>query len=181
MAKYCSKCGKAIPDGEEKCPACHADEPSRDDAALFTRMTAETEVWKEPQQPGKKRRKKRAIRKLRSMRERLLLYAAAVLLVAATVFVITYTQPYSKVMRELRHERYDSAAAIYMENYPDGSSADGKIEKLILKKADEVCTSYENGHIDTEEAESAFAGLYALGLAGEIGRASCRERVFRAV
>ena len=85
MAKYCSKCGRALPDGVEICPDCHASGAEKDDAALFTRMTAETEVWKDTSIPEKREKRRK---KIYSMRERLMLYLAAVLLVIFTAFII---------------------------------------------------------------------------------------------
>lgn len=165
MAKYCSKCGKTLPDGVEICDSCHAKEDVRDDAALFTRMTAQTEIWKEPEQPGKRRKRKKRIKKIYSMKERLLLYFGAVVLVAVTAFIMIYTQPYSKVIRELKRDNYDTAVSVYAENYLEkGSSADGRIGKLLAEKAGEICDRYAAGTIDEEQAEIWFSGLYAFGL-----------------
>jgi len=44
MAKFCVKCGKALPDGIEICSECNVA-TQENEAALFTRMTSETEVW----------------------------------------------------------------------------------------------------------------------------------------
>ena len=80
MAKYCAKCGKALPDGEELCPDCHV--PAQEtDAALFTRMTAETEVWKEDD--GGKKPKRVRPKATRSQKQKLLYGAAALLAVLA--------------------------------------------------------------------------------------------------
>ena len=56
MAKYCIKCGKALPEGTEICPVCNQAADAASDAALFTRITAETEIWKETEN-GKKPKK----------------------------------------------------------------------------------------------------------------------------
>ena len=46
MAKYCVKCGKALPDGVEVCPECSAAAaPEEKEAALFTHMTPDAAVW----------------------------------------------------------------------------------------------------------------------------------------
>ena len=45
MAKYCVKCGKALPDGVEICPDCNAAAAQEEkEAALFTHMTSDAEV-----------------------------------------------------------------------------------------------------------------------------------------
>ena len=56
MAKYCVKCGKALPDGVEICPECNAAAAQEKEAALFTHMTPDAEVWKTAE-PVKERRK----------------------------------------------------------------------------------------------------------------------------
>ena len=47
MAKYCAKCGKTLPDGVEICPTCTSGDSNVGAAALFTRLTSETEIWKD--------------------------------------------------------------------------------------------------------------------------------------
>jgi hypothetical protein len=59
MAKYCVTCGKTLPDGVEICPSCSTP-ATESDAALFTRITADTEVWKEPEDKRKKPRRRRS-------------------------------------------------------------------------------------------------------------------------
>lgn len=162
MAKYCSKCGRTLPDGVEKCPVCHSEESEKLEAALFTQMTAETEIWKEAQ-TEKKRPK---VRRKPGRRERLTLYGAAVLLVALTAFIIIFTQPASKVERAIKAGDYDRAFSIYSEKLmgQGKASSDASIGRLLEKKASELCDGFERGEVEEESAERVFASLYSFGL-----------------
>lgn len=161
MAKYCSKCGRVLPEGKEKCPVCHPEEEGSD-AALFTRMTAETEVWKEAPKPGGGRK---IAKRIRSSREKLALYSGAVLLVAITAFIIIFTQPASVVKRAVKSEDYDKAFTVYSEKLLGKSeAADSSIGKLLYEKAQLLCTEFEQGEISEAEAENTFSKLYAFGL-----------------
>lgn len=162
MAKYCSKCGKALPDGVDVCPDCHGREEKRDGAALFTKMTAETEVWKEEPKPGKTRKQ---LGKLISMKERLMLYLAAVLLVIFTVFVIDYTQPVTRASRAIAAGDYDKAMSIYTEKLAEKPESKlGRLGRALEAKAGEICDEYGSGEITARRAEELFAGLYAFGI-----------------
>ena len=92
MAKYCVKCGKALPDGVEICPDCNAAAAQEREAALFTHMTPDAEVWKaaEPVKQHKQKAKKIGSRK----RTAGFYIAAAVLVIAAAVLLI-FGQPSS--------------------------------------------------------------------------------------
>lgn len=161
MAKYCSKCGRALPEGVEKCPVCHAQE-GESEAALFTQITAQTEVWKDPEQPEKERAKRG---KKPGARVKLLIYAGAVLLVALTAFVIIFTQPGSRIKRAIRSGDYEKAASLYNEKYVDeGRKADASIGQALEKKAEELCLAYESEELGESETESQFASLYSFSL-----------------
>lgn len=165
MAKYCSKCGRALPEGVEICPDCHGADNTKDDAALFTRITAETEVWKDTTQPEKREKRRK---KMYSMRERLMLYLAAVLLVIFTVFIIYYTLPSSRVVRAIDGERFDKAMLLYTEKLADkGEEKNARVAKALVAKAESICRRYESGELEREDGETLFAGLYAFGIAGE--------------
>lgn len=163
MAKYCVKCGKTLPDGVEICSECNARAGQADDAALFTRMTAETEVWKESTDQTKKRRRAKIIR---SNRQRILLYAGAVLLVAFTVFIIVFTLPSSGVVRALNGGEYDKALSLYMEKLSDEPGRSERIDKAILKAAERTITAFAADELSVDEAEKAFAAL--LGFGGDV-------------
>ena len=160
MAKYCSKCGKTLPDGVEVCPDCHG---AGDEAALFTRIGADTEIWKDDSEPKKKKPRKKI--KPRT-RDRLVFGGAAVLLVAAIVFVILYMQPLARVRRAVRAGEYDRALTIYTEKIAgrDKTAAEDKLGAFLVKTAGELCDKFEAGEIEPSEAETAFDGLYAFGL-----------------
>ena len=82
MAKYCVKCGKTLPDGVEICPDCNAAAAQEREAALFTHMTSDAEVWKAAEPVKQKpKREHKAFRNA-------WLYLAGVLLVAAAVILI---------------------------------------------------------------------------------------------
>lgn len=163
MAKYCSKCGKALPDGVEICSECNAKAEQADDAALFTRMTAETEVWKESTDQTKKRRR---VKMIRNNRQRLLLYAGAVLLVAFTVFIIVFTLPSSGVVRALNGGEYEKALSLYMEKLSDEPERSARIDKALLKAADRTVAAFAADELSVDEAEKTFAAL--LGFGGDV-------------
>lgn len=161
MAKYCSKCGQALPEGVEKCPVCHAGE-GESEAALFTQITAQTEVWKNDEQPEKKRAGRR---RKPGARAKLLIYTCAVLLVALTAFVIIFTQPGSRIKRAIHSGNYEKAASLYNEKYVDeGRQADASIGQTLEDKAEELCLAYENEELSESEIESQFDSLYSFNL-----------------
>ena len=85
MAKYCVKCGKTLPDGVEICPDCNAAAAQEREAALFTHMTSDAEVWKAAEPVKQKpKREHKAFRNA-------WLYLAGVLLVAAAVILRAVT------------------------------------------------------------------------------------------
>lgn len=162
MAKYCSQCGRALPEGVEKCPVCHAQEEPGSEAALFTQISAQTEVWKDPSQPEKKRAK---IRRKPGTREKLLIYTGAVLLVALTAFVIIFTQPGTRIKRAIRSGDYEKAVSVYTEKYLDqGRTADDSIGRALEKKAQELCLAFENEELKENEVERQFDSLYSFDL-----------------
>ena len=107
MAKYCVKCGKALPEGVEICPDCHTSAAQEREAALFTHMTPDAEVWKSPEPVKQKpRRSRSAIRNL-------WIYLAGALLIAAAVILIVLGQPAARVARALNRGYIESARQIY--------------------------------------------------------------------
>ena len=158
MAKYCDKCGKALPEGVEICPDCNR-EAAETEAALFTRITAETEVWKD--EKVKPERPKRT----RSQKEKIGAALAAVLVLAFLVFAIAFTRPAPRVARAVRQGDYDRAVEIYWssEKLTTGERV-AAIDKAMLKEAEELCSLFAAQQI---EADAAAAGLSKLGTLGD--------------
>ena len=141
MAKFCSKCGRTLPDGVEVCPDCHG---AGDEAALFTRIGADTEIWKDDNQPKKKKpRKKLGPR----TRDRLVFGGGALLLVAAIVFVILYMQPLPRVKRAVRAGEYDRALTLYTEKIAgrDKTTVEDRLGHFLAMTSQELCDKYETG------------------------------------
>ena len=158
MAKYCSKCGKSLPDGVDICPDCHAPEADGQDAAPFTRISAETEVWKDDSH--KKRRLNAP-----GVRERLALYGAAVLLLAAAVLIFVLTQPAFQIRWAMRAGDYERALSIYSDKLAQrGSSAEPMIGDMIVAEAEALCDGFEAGTVDGADVEADFEIFYAFGL-----------------
>ena len=158
MAKYCDKCGKALPEGVEICPDCNK-EAAETEAALFTRITAETEVWKD--EKAKPERPKRT----RSEKEKIGAVLAAVLVLAFLVFSIAFTRPAPRVARAVRQGDYDRAVEIYWnsEKLTTGERVPS-IDKAMLKEAEELCAQFAAQQI---EADAAATGLSKLGTLGD--------------
>lgn len=163
MAKYCSKCGRALPEGIEICPMCHAEGNDSREAALFTQMTAETEIWKEAPKPPKK-----PLLRKPEAKERAMLYSLALVLLAVAAFVILYNQPGIKVRRAIEDGAYEKALAVYNEKIlGQGTRAEAAIGKRLTEKAEELYLAYEKETCDADRAEQDFAAIYAFGLKPE--------------
>ncbi len=161
MAKYCSKCGRALPEGVEICSICHGTKSSESDAALFTSMTAETEVWKEVPAPGKGAAAKRRYLN----KEKMILYIAAVLLTVITAFVVMRTMPSSVVKRAVSEGDYNKAFSVYSEKLLGKNGAvDKELAVMLHEKAQLLCEDFRAGEIDEQQAEDTFRQLYSFGL-----------------
>ena len=159
MAKYCAKCGKVLPDGVEICPDCHVA-ATEDGAALFTRMTAETEVWKTPAEAKKKERPKRT----QIQKQTLAYVIAAVAIVVVAVCLILYVQPANRVARALRAGQYDRAMELYWSEKSLASGAhDEQIGREVLRSAERVLDAFANHEMGAEEAASALSRMGTLG------------------
>lgn len=158
MAKYCDQCGKALPDGVEVCPACNVP-ATQTDAALFTRLTSEPEVWKAP---GEKERKPRRAR-TRAQKERLGFGIAAVVVLAFLAFAILFTRPVPRVLRAVRAGDYDRAVEIYWGSGSLAEKGSERIERAILKEAQVICDDYAAGTVSADDAASALSRLGSLG------------------
>lgn len=159
MTKYCAKCGKALPEGVEICPICGPD-VREDDAALFTRMTAETEVWKSPEPV--KQRKVRA-KKLRGSQTALLAGVVGVAAIAAVVLILL-SQPASRVVRAIRGGDYEKAYAIYWNSASlHSGDRNEKIDAAIMEAARSLCSSFASHEIEADDAASKLSLLGGFG------------------
>ena len=162
MAKYCVKCGKALPDGVEICPECNAAAAQERDAALFTHMTSDAEVWKTAE-PVKQRRRK--TRKPRSVRRTAGFYIAALILVAAAAVLIIFGQPASRVARALREGDIDRALQIYWSTSRlyESETRSEKIDSAIMEAAEKICAQYADHTLDADTAATKLAQLGTFG------------------
>lgn len=159
MAKYCIKCGKALPEGVEKCPDCHAAAQPGNDAALFTMMTAETEVWKDS---GEEERKREMARRIRSNKKKIAIGSVSAVVVAAAVFLVLFLQPGAKVARALDKGEYERARSLYSEKLAD-SEPSGQVQKALVQAAESVLEDFSNHELDEAQARSAMGTLSAFG------------------
>ena len=155
MSKYCANCGRLLPEGVEVCPDCHI-EGVENEAAPFTKITADTEVWKEE----KPVRKKKPLSQFRPI-----LYAlAALVAVAAAVALIITLQPANRVRRAMEAGNYDQALEMY---WADGSLSAGEgsasVRSAALDVAGNVLEQYKNHEIDADAAASALSKLGSFG------------------
>ena len=159
MTKYCARCGKALPEGVEICPICGPD-IREDDAALFTRMTTETEVWKNPE-PVKQRK----VRVRRPQGRRIGLLAAVIGVAAvAAVVLILLSQPAARVVRAIRSGDYEKAYAIYWNSSSLRSGErNEKVDAEIMKAARLLCDSFANHEIEADDAASKLSLLGGFG------------------
>ncbi len=161
MAKYCVKCGKALPDGVEICPDCNATAAQEKEAALFTHMTPDAEVWK-PAEPVKQRRR---AKRPRSARRTAFFYAMAAVLVIAAAVLIIFGQPASRVARALNRGEIDRALQIY-RNTPRLSGNEQRsetVDKAIMAAAESICAQYANHTMDADTAATKLAQLGSFG------------------
>ena len=161
MARYCTKCGKHLPDGVESCPECGGS-VREDGAALFTRISAETEGWKE--EPHKKIRPKRT----RTQQQTAAYTAAAVAVVALAICLILYIQPVNRLKRALERGEYDRAVEIYWSN---SSLAEGKqddeLTQPLLDAASSVRDAYARHEIQADDAATTLGKLGTFGSGAE--------------
>ncbi len=159
MAKYCVKCGKTLPDGVEVCPDCNAAAAQEREAALFTHMTSDAEVWKAAE-PVKQKPKRDG-----KLFRNAWIYLAGALLVAAAVILILVGQPASRVARALRAGEIDRALSIYWSTPRLYESAERsqKVDKAIMDAAETICTQYANHELDADTAASRLAQLGTFG------------------
>ena len=157
MARFCANCGKAIEDGVELCPDCGGP-VTEDGAALFTRMTAETEVWQTPAE------KKERPKPTRSQKQLLGYIAAAIAVVVAAVCLILYIQPVNRVVRAIRDGNYDRAMETYWGNTALASGRDdAPIQRAAKSAAERVVDAFARHELSADEAAGALGKLGTLG------------------
>ena len=161
MAKYCVKCGKPLPDGTDVCPDCNAAAAQEKEAALFTHMSSDAEVWKSPE-PVKERKK---TQKSRSAQRNAFLYSLAAVLVVAAAVLLIFGQPASRVARALRGGDIDRALQIYWSTPRLNESAkrSEKVDQAIMAAAESICAQYAEHTLDADTAASKLAQLGTFG------------------
>ena len=159
MAKYCVKCGKTLPDGVEICPDCNAAAAQEREAALFTHMTPDAEVWKTAEPV--KQKPKRVRKALRNI----WIYVAGLLLVAAAVILILFGQPAARVARALRSGDIDRALQIYWSTprLYESEERSEQIDKAIMEAAQSLCDQYADHTMDADTAAGKLAQLGTFG------------------
>ena len=157
MAKYCIKCGKALPEGVEICPECNAAAAQEREAALFTHMSPDAEVWKTAE-PVKQKPKRAGLRSA-------WLYLAGALLVAAAVILIMMGQPASRVARALNRGDIDSALRIYWSTprLCESEERSRKVDDAIMAAAQKICDQYADHTMDADTAAGKLAQLGSFG------------------
>lgn len=162
MAKYCVQCGARLPDGVEICPDCNIA-AQESDAALFTRMTAETEVWKEPESGRKKARRVRKVRSAAQTKKlSIAVFASAALIVI--LIVVFLAQPSERIGRALRAGEYDRAAEIYWsQSEARLANRSSAIDKKLLKAAETICAQFAARELDADTAAANLAKLGGFG------------------
>lgn len=159
MAKYCIKCGRQLPKGTEVCPDCAAEMRERD-AALFTKMTAETEIWKDTE-PVKQKRPRVVISI--NNRRTLFMGAAALLVLIAAVTLFLLFRPAARVARAIRGGEFQRAYELYWSSASLAGERVPTIDKAILTAADGLCTQFADNQIDADTAASQLSLLGGFG------------------
>lgn len=159
MAKYCAKCGKALPEGVEVCPDCNVAATQEREAALFTHMSPGAEVWKTPEPVDQ--RPKRAPKALRNV----WIYLAGALLVAAAVILLLLGQPASRIARALGKGDIDRALEIYWSTprLNESEERNRKVDEAIMAAAQRLCDQYAGHELDAETAAEKLAQLGTFG------------------
>ncbi len=159
MAKYCVKCGKALPEGVEICPDCNALGQSEADAALFT-LLSNAEIWRESDEDEKKKRER--ARKRHQNRKKTTVAVIAAVLALAIAFLVLFFLPVSQVQRALDKGDYEGALAVWSEKLSDSEPSE-RTEAKLLSSARQVLLSLAAREISNEEARSAMATLGTFG------------------
>jgi|GEM_PF-1643890 len=165
MARYCEKCGKPIPDKAKVCPKCY-DQPSQEDeAALFTRVSDETEVWRTPEPSASKFKK--TIKYFSSIKKQLIIGSATVVVALLAVVITVSSLPSSRIDRALKTKDYSTALSIFTDSTISSNSDNNRVEKSVLKSADQICDELAKHEITFEEASAAFKVLEDFGIGND--------------
>jgi len=157
MAKYCAKCGKTLPDGVEVCSACSGEDNSRSAAAPFTRLTSETEVWKDNSQSAKRRT---PIKERYSTNKLVVLTTIVVVLIlGALSFVMT--RPAVRVRTALNSENYEKALSVFNESF-SANDVPAIVSRKLQKTASETYSALMEGTITAEDGEAVFERLFSF-------------------
>lgn len=160
MAKYCVKCGKALPEGVEICPDCNAVGQNEADAALFTMLTSNAEIWRESGEDEEKKRQR--AERVRKNKSKIIIGCVAGVLALAVAFLVLFNLPVSKVVRALDNGEYGEALAIYSEKLADSEPSE-RTQGKLLAAAESVLASLAAREISDSEAEEAMDSLRGFG------------------
>ncbi len=160
MAKYCVKCGKALPEGVEICPDCNAVGQNEADAALFTMLTSNAEIWRESSEDIERQRQ-RAQRRQKN-KGKIIIACVAAVLALAIAFTVLFFLPVSRMQRHLDRGEYAEALAVYSEKLSDSELSGRSLDKL-LAAAERVTATLETREISDAEAETAMDSLRGFG------------------
>ncbi|MCQ2406260.1 MAG: NPCBM/NEW2 domain-containing protein [Oscillospiraceae bacterium] len=158
MAKFCTKCGKALPKGSETCPECSAF-LAREGAALFTQISHETESWKDTSAEEKKEKR---IKKIKNNKLYILICIAAVIFAVGVGFLIYYTSASSALVRTIQSGDYEAAREKFISSFNPDDHFSG-IDNAILEAGKKILADYRSGEITRAEADAAFSSLYGFG------------------
>ncbi len=160
MAKYCIRCGKALPEGTDVCPDCNVVGQSKADAALFTKLTSSADAWRESEE--EERKLLRRAENFQKNRKTIIIAAVCAVIAIAIILLVTLNLPSSRVARALDRGEYVMAQGIWHEKLSD-EDVSKNIETKLLDAANRVCDSLAAREIRDVEAQSAMDVLYSFG------------------
>ena len=160
MAKYCIKCGKALPEEVEICPDCNVVGQSEADAALFTKLTSSADAWRESEE--EERKILRRAENFHKNRKTIIIAALCAVLAIAIVLLVLFNLPASRVVRALNRGEYVLAQGIWHEKLGE-EELNGRVENALAEQAQKICDALAAREISDEEAETAIEVLYSFG------------------
>jgi len=160
MARYCEKCGKALADNTEFCADCYGQQPHETDAALFTRITAETEVWREPVPTASRVSKIKS--KVAKMKKQLAIGAGGLVALCLVAVLVVSFLPSSRINRALKSGEYDRAFELYTQTLASSGSANSRVGQGLVSSAQDICERFASGDLSFDEAKTFFDILYSF-------------------
>ncbi|MBE7017815.1 MAG: hypothetical protein E7420_06625 [Ruminococcaceae bacterium] len=160
MAKYCIKCGKALPEGVEVCPDCNIIGQSESDAALFTKLTSSADAWRESEE--EERKILRRAENFHKNRKTIIIAVICAVLAIAILFLVLFNLPASRVVRALDRGEYVMAQGIWHEKM-DEDDLNERIEEKLLEEAQKLCDALAARKMSDTEVKSAMDALYSFG------------------